>query len=180
VTVANGQTAPVTATLTYEDSDEDGLPDYCEENGYRDGFGRWHAPDPNLIDTDEDGHSDYEEWNDPDYEEWNDPDYDPLVFEERYGPLETGREFLLGAVLGEWGADDHDNIYYLGGWVASGVVVVGDLRDIAAAISRGDLVGTGLNLAALIPVSKHPDLLPPQTTPAAITPTTASTTQTPT
>ncbi|MCK9342520.1 MAG: hypothetical protein M0P33_01265 [Massilibacteroides sp.] len=87
-----------------------------------------------------------------------------------------GREFLLGAVLGEWGADDHDNIYYLGGWVASGVIVIGDLRDIAATISRGDLVGTGLNLAALIPgygdavkvaavvgkfVLKHPELLKP-------------------
>jgi len=54
-----------------------------------------------------------------------------------------GREFLLGAVLGEWGANDHDNLFYLGGWVASGVIVVGDLRDIAATISRGDLVGTG-------------------------------------
>jgi hypothetical protein len=87
-----------------------------------------------------------------------------------------GREFLLGAVLGEWGADDHDNIYYLGGWIASGVFAIGDLRDIAATISRGDLVGTGLNLAALIPgsgdavkvaavvgkfVLKHPELLKP-------------------
>ncbi|MCK9330736.1 MAG: PEGA domain-containing protein [Candidatus Cloacimonetes bacterium] len=248
VTVANGQTAPVTATLTNEDGDGDGLPDYYEENGYRDGFGRWHTLDPDTVDTDGDGLSDgYEagemvidangktyfkqrsdptkadtdgdglddyledaiesdplcadsdgdglsdalEWNivgtdlwsadtdedgHSDAEEWNDPDYDPLVFEERYGPLEMGREFLLGAVLGEWGADDHDNLFYLGGWVASGVIVIGDLRDIAATISRGDLVGTGLNLAALIPgygdaakaaavvgkfVLKHPELLKP-------------------
>ncbi|WP_214041246.1 hypothetical protein [Methanoculleus sp.] len=178
MTVENGQTAPVTAVLTSDDLDEDGLPDYYEENGYRDGFGRWHAPDAYLIDTvgtdlwsvdtDGDGHSDYEEWNDP--------DYDPLVYEERYGPLEMGREFLLGAVLGEWGADDHDNLFYLGGWVASGVIVIGDLRDIAATISRGDLIGTGLNLAALIPaygdaakvaevvgkfVLKHPELVKP-------------------
>ncbi|WP_209630502.1 hypothetical protein [Methanofollis sp. W23] len=87
-----------------------------------------------------------------------------------------GREFLLGAVFGEWGADEHDNIYYLGGWIASGVVVLGDVRDIAATISRGDLVGTGLNLAAVIPgygdaakvsaivgkfVVVHPELLKP-------------------
>ncbi len=87
-----------------------------------------------------------------------------------------GREFLRGAVLGEWGANDHDNIFYLGGWVASGVIVLGDLRDIAATISRGDLLGTGLNLAALIPgygdaakvaevvgkfVLKHPELIKP-------------------
>jgi len=86
------------------------------------------------------------------------------------------REFLLGAVFGEWCADEHDNIYYLAGWIASGVIVLGDVRDIAATISRGDLIGTGLNLAALIPgygdaakviavvgkfTVKHPELLKP-------------------
>ena len=246
VTVIKDQTVSVTATLTNDDLDGDGLPDYYEENGYRDGFGRWHAPDPYLIDTDGDGLSDgYEagelvteggktffkprsdptkadtdddglddyledaigsdplnpdsdgdglsdalEWEigtdlwladsdgdgHSDYEEWYDPDYDPLVYEERYGPLEMGREFLLGAVLGEWGVDDHDNLFYLGGWIASGIFVIGDIRDIAATISRGDLIGTGLNLAALIPgsgdaakvaavvgkfVLKHPELLKP-------------------
>jgi hypothetical protein len=105
-----------------------------------------------------------------------DPDYHPLIYEERYGPLEMGREFLLGAVLGEWGVDDHDNLFYLGGWIASGVIVIGDIRDIAATISRGDLIGTGLNITALIPgygdaakvatvvgkfVLKHPELLKP-------------------
>jgi len=247
VTVANGQTAQVTATLTSDDLDGDGLPDYYEENGYRDGFGNWHLPSSSLIDTDGDGLSDryeagemvteggktyYKQRSDPnkadtdddglddyledaiesdplcadsdgdglsdalewntvgtdlwsadtdgdghsDFEEWNDPDYDPLVYEERFGPLEMGREFLCGAVLGEWGVDDHDNLFYLGGWVASGVIVIGDIRDIAATISRGDLIGTGLNLAALIPgygdaakvaevvgkfVLKHPELLKP-------------------
>jgi len=99
--------------------------------------------DLRSADSDDDGHSDYEEYTDP--------DYDPLVYEERYGPLEMSREFLLDAVFGEWGADDHDNIYYLAGWVASGVIVLGDIRDIAATITNGDLIGTGLNLAALIP-----------------------------
>ena len=63
MTVANGQTAQVTATLNDEDLDEDGLPDYYEENGYRDGFGRWHTPDSSLIDTDGDGLSDALEWD---------------------------------------------------------------------------------------------------------------------
>jgi hypothetical protein len=57
VTVANAQTAQVTATLNNDDLDEDGLPDGFE-NGYRDGFGNWHAPDSSLIDTDGDGLSD--------------------------------------------------------------------------------------------------------------------------
>ncbi|MCK9318269.1 MAG: hypothetical protein M0P51_07840 [Methanoculleus sp.] len=51
MTVVDGQTVPVTATLSNEDSDGDGLPDGFE-NGYRDGFGNWHAPDSALIDTD--------------------------------------------------------------------------------------------------------------------------------
>ncbi|MCK9342618.1 MAG: hypothetical protein M0P33_01765 [Massilibacteroides sp.] len=58
VTVANGQTEYVTATLTNEDLDGDGLPDYYEENGYRDGFGRWHTLNPNVVDTDGDGLTD--------------------------------------------------------------------------------------------------------------------------
>ena len=280
MTVANGQTVPVTATLSNDDLDGDGLPDGFED-GYLDGFGNWKNPnlgmvdtdgdglsdgfeagepitdaygkthfkqrsDPNKADTDGDGLSDgyeagelvteggktyYKQRSDPtkadtdgdglddyledaiesdplnpdsdgdglsdaleweigtdlwsadtdedghsDYEEWYDPDYDPLVYEERFSSLVMGREFLLGAVLGEWGVDDHDNLFYLGGWIASGIIVIGDIRDIAATISRGDLIGTGLNLAALIPgygdaakvaavvgkfVLKHPELLKP-------------------
>ena len=44
----------MTATLTTDDLDEDGLPDGFE-NGYRDGFGNWHAPNSSLIYTDGDG-----------------------------------------------------------------------------------------------------------------------------
>ncbi|WP_214041248.1 hypothetical protein [Methanoculleus sp.] len=62
-----------------------------------------------------------------------------------------GREFLLGAVLGEWGAGDHDNLFYLGGWVASGVIVIGDIRDIAATISRGEGCGSRREVRAEAP-----------------------------
>ena len=175
------------------DTDGDGLSDGYEAGEMvTEGGKTFFKPrsDPNKADSDGDGLSDALEWaigtdlwsadsdgdGHSDYEEWYDPDYDPLVYEERFGPLEMGREFLLGAVLGEWGADDHDNLFYLGGWVASGVFFIGDIRDIAATISRGDLIGTGLNLAALIPgsgdaakvaaivgkfVVKHPELLKP-------------------
>lgn len=48
----------MTPDLTNDDLDGDGLPDYYEENGYRDGFGNRHTPDSSLIDTDGDGLSD--------------------------------------------------------------------------------------------------------------------------
>ena len=57
VTVVAGQTSTVNAVLVPEDLDGDGLPDIYE-NGYRDGFGNWHAPDPYAVDTDGDGLSD--------------------------------------------------------------------------------------------------------------------------
>jgi hypothetical protein len=40
--------------LNNDDLDEDGLLDDFE-NGYRDGFGRWHTVDPYAIETDGDG-----------------------------------------------------------------------------------------------------------------------------
>jgi hypothetical protein len=142
---------------TKADTDADGLDDYLEDA---------IESDPLCADTDGDGLSDYEEWNTTgtdlwssdtdsdgysDYEEHLNPDYDPLVYEKRLSSAEMGCEFVLGGVLGEWGADDHDSIYYLGGWLGSGVLLIGDLRDIGATISGGDWIGTGLNLAALIP-----------------------------
>uniref|UniRef100_UPI0013ECD79B hypothetical protein n=1 Tax=Methanolobus psychrotolerans TaxID=1874706 RepID=UPI0013ECD79B len=99
--------------------------------------------DPLLKDTDGDGYDDYVEYHDA--------DHDPLVYEVRYGYLEIGRELVLGAVLGEWGADDHDSTYYMSGWLLSGFVAVGDVRDIAASIWNGDGFGTLLNALALIP-----------------------------
>ncbi len=139
------------------DTDYDGLSD-GEEFGI--------GTNPLIKDTDGDGVGDYEEYLDP--------DYDPLVYEKRYGILEIAREVVLGAVLGEWGADDYDGIYYMAGWMLSGFIAVGDIRDIAASISRGDGLGTLLNALALIPgygdaekvattiskfVAKHPHMI---------------------
>jgi len=58
VTIEKDQTTYLTATLNDDDLEGDGLLDYDEEHGYRDGFGRWHTTDPDLIDTDGDGLSD--------------------------------------------------------------------------------------------------------------------------
>ena len=54
--------APYITTVTIEidqtDEEEDGLLDYYEEHGFRDGFGNHHITDPDLVDTDGDGLSD--------------------------------------------------------------------------------------------------------------------------
>jgi hypothetical protein len=139
------------------DTDGDGLID-GEEFGI--------GTDPLLMDTDGDGYNDYVEYYDP--------DHDPLVYEKRYSIFEIGRELVLGAILGEWGSDDHDSLYYMAGWMLSGFIVVGDIRDIAVSIWNGDGIGILLNALALIPgygdaakvtvtiskfVTKHPHMI---------------------
>ena len=57
VTVELNETTIISVGLNNADLDEDGLLDGFE-NGYRDGFGRWHTVDPYAIDTDGDGLSD--------------------------------------------------------------------------------------------------------------------------
>lgn len=76
---------------------------------------------------------------------------DPLVYEEFYGTLEVARDLVLGALLGEWGSDN-DSLYYMAGWILSGYIAIGDVRDIAATVVRLDAVGTILNALALIPL----------------------------
>ncbi|HJH28743.1 MAG TPA: VWA domain-containing protein, partial [Methanosarcinaceae archaeon] len=142
---------------TLVDSDSDGindpdeaefgtspLNDDCDDDELFDGYELEIGTDPLVSDTDYDGFDDKVENNDP--------DHDPLVYEKRYSTLEIGRELVLGAILGEWGADDHDSLYYMSGWMLSGFVVVGDVRDIAASIWNGDGLGMLLNALALIPL----------------------------
>ncbi len=128
---------------TLVDSDGDGIDDLSENeygteplisdtdgDGLIDGEEFGIGTDPLLMDTDGDGYNDYVEYYDP--------DHDPLVYEKRYSIFEIGRELVLGAILGEWGADDHDSLYYMAGWMFSGFIVVGDIRDIAVSIWNGD------------------------------------------
>jgi uncharacterized protein YegL len=146
----------ISSNPTKADSDSDGVDDLTENE---------YGTEPLISDSDGDKLSDGDEFGigtDPllkdtdgdrynDYVEHNDPDYDPLIYEVRYSYTEISREVALGAVLGEWGAGDHDSLYYLAGWMLSGFVAVGDIRDITSSITNGDGLGTLLNALALIP-----------------------------
>ena len=139
------------------DSDNDGIddPDEAEfstgmmdwdsdNDNLADGFELGIGTEPLIKDTDFDGYSDYEEYLDS--------DHDPLVYEKRYSHYEVTKEIVLGAVLGEFGYEEHDSVYYLTGHLISGLVVVGDVRDFLASVSHGDEIGAVLNLAGLVPV----------------------------
>ena len=103
---------------TKVDSDGDGIDDPdeaefgtnplnsdCDNDKLLDGYELEIGIDPLVSDTDYDGFDDKVEHTDP--------DHNPLIYEKRYSYLEIGRELVLGAVLGEWGVDDHDSVYYL-------------------------------------------------------------------
>ncbi|WP_321429450.1 DUF4114 domain-containing protein [uncultured Methanolobus sp.] len=139
------------------DSDNDGIddPDEAEfstemleedtdHDGLKDGLELEIGTEPLLKDTDFDGHDDKEEYNDP--------DHDPLVYEKRYSHYEIIEEITLGAVFGEFGYDEHDSVYYLTGHLISGLVAVGDIRDLLASVSHGDELGVVLNIAAVVPL----------------------------
>ena len=141
---------------TLVDGDRDGIDDPDEEefgtnpldddfdnDGLIDGFELEIGTDPLIKDTD------YDDFDDR--EKYLDPDHDPLVYEKRYSYLEIGRELVLGAILGEWGADDHNSVYYLSGLILSGFMVYGDIRGIAESIWRKDGLGSLLNAIGLIP-----------------------------
>jgi len=69
----------------------------------------------------------------------------------------------MGGVFGETGIRDGSMNWFVGdeaastasyfiGWMASGVVIAGDVRDTVETIYQWDALGTGLNIAALLPV----------------------------
>ncbi len=146
------------------DSDFDGLDD-AEELGY--GTSAWKADldydglndsaevetystEPFSSDTDVDGHSD--SWEIAHASEG----YDPLFADRTVTPLEIAGDFARGALCGDiegfWGfCGDDTTIAYFVGVVASGIVVVGDVRDIIANVVKADFVSAGLNLIALVP-----------------------------
>jgi hypothetical protein len=87
-------------------------------------------------------------------------DSDPLYYDL------TGWEYaaavVAGFIFGDFGQNmvdsgalraEHIQCFgYVGGWLASGFFVIGDIRDTLAALVRGDAVDTFLNAIGLIPL----------------------------
>lgn len=125
------------------DTDDDGLLDKLELD-----FGS----DPTVDNPDRDRFSDKEEY---------DRDSDPMAYDLDHG--EAVAAFLVGATAGdwEWGARHVGRIRdaqfespeYLAGQVLSGVIGIGDIRDIAANVGKLDFLGAGVSVVGLAPVA---------------------------
>ncbi len=199
--IRNGRGERVTTDPEKWDTDGDGLSDGEEVGPLQStiwGVGSFHGilTDPNKQDTDGDGLLDPEELEigtnpfladtdgdtlsdalevNIDFDPFNsnpdgdhrpdnveyEKDSDPFYFDPT--PEKAASYVLKGAILGDLGEnfvqlgllseEEFISLYYITGWLASGVVAIGDVRDTLASLVRGDLVDTALNAAAFIPVA---------------------------
>jgi Mg-chelatase subunit ChlD len=145
------------------DTDKDTLSDYEEDEIGTSSFA-WDTDYDRLSDALE-MQNDFDPSNSnpdgdtrPDYEEFtkvSDPfEYDKTVWEK-------GQEFALGFVFGDAGEnfvtvnilteDNISSIYYLAGWLGSGFLLVGDIRDTVASLVRLDFAGAFLYAIAMVP-----------------------------
>ncbi len=101
VTVKSNDMTTAIVFLDNTDLDGDGLPDGFE-NGYRDGFGNWKNPNPDLVDTDGDGLSDGFEAGEPITDE-----YGKTYFKPRSDPTkaDTDDDGLNDLAEFEYGTD---------------------------------------------------------------------------
>jgi hypothetical protein len=129
---------------TKADTDGDGLDDFWED---------YLGTDPYNPDTDGDRLADGE-------------DDDPLTPADPIGDLVLERlrqevALRLGALFGETGLEGEAFNYLVGdwaahpyyalGWIASGLAVYGDVRDLIYAISQSDTVGAAISGLGLVP-----------------------------
>lgn len=78
----------------------------------------------------------------------------PLVAEDVKTKPAYINDFSCGFIAGEFNTLSpgcEDSIPWLAGDIASGVVVVGDIRDALGSAIKGDVVGVGLSLVSLVP-----------------------------
>ncbi|GEO95536.1 VWA domain-containing protein [Kocuria turfanensis] len=156
---------PVPTDPTRADTDGDDLPDSDEA-----GIG----PDPRNRDTDGDGLDDFTEVDagydpeaaDGDGDGMNDAVEDAQGTDPEVYDLETSEKvaaFLGGLVFGDagdsWAADAvgltdelESSSWYLLGWIASGVLVVGDVRDVLYGLGTGQFGAAALSAVAFIPI----------------------------
>lgn len=123
------------------DTDGDGLADEKELD-----FGS----DPTLGNPDDDKYSDKDEFA---------RDSDPLAYD--LGRAQAVAAFAVGATAGDlkflarhvgrMNKAQLESPEYLAGQIASGVLGVGDIRDLAASIGSLDLLGAVLNAGGLVP-----------------------------
>ena len=133
--LANSDTG-ITCSPLIPDSDKDGLTEGQELYLY--------GTDPANPDTDGDGWDDGKEISN-----W----YDPLTVETvHFTHLQRIAEGLVGFIAGEFLADGHDTAEYFVGWMLSGFIEVGDVRDVLGSLFHMDPIGAAINAVGLIPL----------------------------
>lgn len=138
--LSDGSERDFRTTPRKADTDGDGLRDNSEL--------QIHC-DPTQRDTDNDGRSDAKEVREGD---------NPLLFSESVWHVASALSY--GFLFGEWefgarwaGANDQHftSFGYLAGMVVSGLLVIGDIRDLVVNIVKLDFVGAMINILALLP-----------------------------
>lgn len=152
---------------TLDDSDLDGASDDEEfdagsrsydtdtdtdNDNVTDGEELFRGWDPTAADGDGDGRNDGEERS---------RGSDPFVYDMSNG--DKAAALIAGAVYGD--ASDQakgfptylsqrqvESTWYLAGWLSSGFVAVGDVRDAASALSRADFSDAALSAVGIIPI----------------------------
>jgi hypothetical protein len=161
-----------------DDSDNDNLGDFDEIKVYCSDPFSWDSDwdlisdgievnvigsDPTSGDTDGDGYPDLFEYA---YSDKNPSVPGFLPSEVKFDPCapdmaaeKRALEFTTGALSGEYYAQDHDNLYYLSGWMSVGFIPgisdIADVRDLlASVILKESADSIGLNgLAVIIDVA---------------------------
>jgi Mg-chelatase subunit ChlD len=146
----------------YADTDSDGLGDYDETahgtearladfdgDLLSDGEEVQANTSPDDADSDNDGRSDR-------HEAFNlDQGLDPLVRETTQSKLDYVKHFVCGATIGEFdlffSGCDTRNLAWLAGQIVSGLIAIGDVRDLIVSTLKLDIVGAATSIVGVVP-----------------------------